>query len=478
MLALSLAAALGAAGLGAPAARAQEADLGTFHDVSFDHWAFLTVEMLVRKYNAMAGFPDGTFRGDRMVTRYELTAALERVLARMEGMRRGGQSVPAADQKLLSEAVTTYDLAALKGRVATLLTETQALADDKLTSRVAISGYSSSTWMDNTQDTVNPYFATSLSLDLAADVSETLKVYAGMSGAVPGAVTGNKPGPAGGGKPPDGDWHFNGAHVTAKLAGFQVRSGLFSPSGLYRTGTSLPFNWGGLVGNGFIYPNVNTVRWGDKSVAVAASREFGPLTAVASVSPTVMLAGLNWKASDWLNLRLSGDVDQPNWAQLFGGNTGSASQAVATNTFAVADIGTPKLGLSLQGGLSKSLLQGSVAATWVPWGDVRVAAGAIVRNSEQTTELTPGATVYVPSLVAGMPELTFAIKEPQVLSSSQGQSGPGSLLGEFAGFTTYAAWDLSGYGLPSIKAEYNIQQPVLLYRIYDATFAVNVGRGF
>lgn len=476
----SLTAALVAVGLLAPPARAQEADLGTFNDVGFDHWAFLTVEMLVRKYNAMAGFPDGTFRGDRMVTRYELAAALEKVLDRMEAMRRGGQGVPAADQKIVAEAVSTYDLKDLKGRVDTLLRDTQALADDTLKSRVAIAGYSSTTWMDNTQDTVAPYFSTGLSLDLAADVSDTMKVYAGMSGSVPGSVTGNKPGPAGGGKPPTGDWRFNGAHVTAKVAGFQVRSGLFSPAGLYRTGTSLPFSWGGLVGNGFIYPNVNTVRWGDQSVAVAATREFGPLTATASVSPTVMLLGFNWRPSDWLNLRLSGDMDQPNWSQLIGGTgtTTTATQAIATNTFAVVDVGGENLGVSFQGGFNKNLAQASLAATWVPWGSLRVAAGAIVRNSDKTTELTPGATVYVPSLVNWMPALTFAVKEPQILSSSEGKTGPGSLLGEYAGFTTFAAWDLSPWGLPSLKAEYNIQQPVLFYKIYDATFALNVGRGF
>jgi hypothetical protein len=29
-----------------------------------------------------------------------------------------------------------------------------------------------------------------------------------------------------------------------------------------------------------------------------------------------------------------------------------------------------------------------------------------------------------------------------------------------------------------VTFEYNIQQPVLFYQIYDATFAVSVGRGF
>ena len=80
-------------GAPAPAALAQEASLGTFEDVPLDHWAWLTVETLVRKYQVMAGFPDKTFRGDKTVTRYELAAALSAVMDRIYA--KAGAQAPA-----------------------------------------------------------------------------------------------------------------------------------------------------------------------------------------------------------------------------------------------------------------------------------------------------------------------------------------------------------------------------------------------
>ncbi|MCR4441712.1 MAG: N-acetylmuramoyl-L-alanine amidase [Peptococcaceae bacterium] len=52
---------------------------GPFSDVPPDHWAAQSVE---RVYEAgiMNGYPDGTFKGDQTVTRYEQASALDRML--------------------------------------------------------------------------------------------------------------------------------------------------------------------------------------------------------------------------------------------------------------------------------------------------------------------------------------------------------------------------------------------------------------
>ncbi|MGP1384751.1 MAG: iron uptake porin [Thainema sp.] len=39
------------------------------------HWAYQAVTSLVERYGCISGYPDGTFRGDQAITRYEAAAA-------------------------------------------------------------------------------------------------------------------------------------------------------------------------------------------------------------------------------------------------------------------------------------------------------------------------------------------------------------------------------------------------------------------
>jgi hypothetical protein len=45
-------------------------------DVSPSDWAFDALRNLVEKYNCIVGYPDGTFRGNRPLSRYEFAAGL------------------------------------------------------------------------------------------------------------------------------------------------------------------------------------------------------------------------------------------------------------------------------------------------------------------------------------------------------------------------------------------------------------------
>ncbi|MCS6949647.1 MAG: S-layer homology domain-containing protein [bacterium] len=54
-----------------------------FRDVPADHWAAAAVKEVVAK-GIMKGFPDGTFRGDQPVTRYELAVTLARFMRHVE----------------------------------------------------------------------------------------------------------------------------------------------------------------------------------------------------------------------------------------------------------------------------------------------------------------------------------------------------------------------------------------------------------
>lgn len=51
----------------------------TFKDVPNDHWAKETVDMMAQA-GVMNGYPDGTFKGEKPVTRYELSVALAKMV--------------------------------------------------------------------------------------------------------------------------------------------------------------------------------------------------------------------------------------------------------------------------------------------------------------------------------------------------------------------------------------------------------------
>ena len=469
---LMTAACLLGAGLAAPA-QAQDAALGTFEDVPMEHWAFLTVETLVRKYRVMAGFPDGSFGGGREVSRYELAAALDKVLERMAS-RLPGTGPTATDVAAVKDVAQALDLTGLRARMEKLEADLEK-ARTVGPAAVKIDGGTSSTWMDNTQDNVNPYIKTGLGLGLNATVGGW-DMNAGMWGDVPGATVGNKPGTAGGDKPPENAWHFGHAHVTTRILDTQFRMGMFAPDAFFGAGSDIPSRFGGLVGNGFADPWVSSVRWGDKNASLAATREFGPLTAAAAVTPTVVMAGLSAKIAEWLTVKATADTDQPDWWGV------TPNRTTATNLTGIVDIGSGPVAGSLAGNMAKNLITASGQITWAIIGDVRLSAAATYRESEKSvTELSPGVTLYFPSFAAPYaPAVLIGVKEPQVLSASDPSviPGPGSLLGEQAGVSIVMDWKLEDAGLPNITAEYNIQQPVLLYSIYDATFAFKAARGF
>lgn len=66
----------------APVAQADERTLVLpFTDVSPDHWAYEALLNLAGTYGCVSGYPDGTFRGEDSVTRYEFAAGMDSCLS-------------------------------------------------------------------------------------------------------------------------------------------------------------------------------------------------------------------------------------------------------------------------------------------------------------------------------------------------------------------------------------------------------------
>lgn len=82
-----------------------------FKDVPKDHWAAESVRV-VKADGVFQGYPDATFKGNKSVTRYELAAALERMIAFVEQSLK-----PEADRK--DSAVATSPQPSPQGEGAT-----------------------------------------------------------------------------------------------------------------------------------------------------------------------------------------------------------------------------------------------------------------------------------------------------------------------------------------------------------------------
>lgn len=105
-----------------------------FADVPTDHWAFDAIAELAAK-GLIEGYPDGTFKGDRAMTRYEIAMVVARLLARIEAIKIPAPPAPAkidvsrADITTLQRLINEFraELAALGVRVTAVEEELAAL---------------------------------------------------------------------------------------------------------------------------------------------------------------------------------------------------------------------------------------------------------------------------------------------------------------------------------------------------------------
>ena len=110
---------------------AQVNSVSQLSDVKSTDWAFQALQSLVERYGCIVGYPDGTYRGNRAMTRYEFAAGLNSCLDRVSELIAAGTTnlITAEDlaivQKLQAEFAT--ELSVLRGRVDALDARTAQL---------------------------------------------------------------------------------------------------------------------------------------------------------------------------------------------------------------------------------------------------------------------------------------------------------------------------------------------------------------
>lgn len=100
-------------------------------DVRPTEWAFQALQSLVERYGCIVGYPDGTFRGQRALSRYEFAAGLSACLDRLTEILAAATADLATREDLarvqrLQEEFAT-ELASLRGRMHTLEARTAQL---------------------------------------------------------------------------------------------------------------------------------------------------------------------------------------------------------------------------------------------------------------------------------------------------------------------------------------------------------------
>ncbi len=121
----------------------QVTNVTQLQDVQPTDWAYEALRSLVERYGCIAGYPDGTFRGNRTLTRYEFAAGLSACLQQIERLiANRGDLASQEDLKTLQRLVEEFssELVTLKTRVDTLEGRTAFLEDHQFSTTTKLFG--------------------------------------------------------------------------------------------------------------------------------------------------------------------------------------------------------------------------------------------------------------------------------------------------------------------------------------------------
>ncbi len=83
------------------------AQSAAFQDLPKDHWAYSDVDFLISQ-GYMEGYPDGTFKGRKVTTRYDVALILARILKRMEEKKASIDSASEEERAALSRLTKEF----------------------------------------------------------------------------------------------------------------------------------------------------------------------------------------------------------------------------------------------------------------------------------------------------------------------------------------------------------------------------------
>ncbi|MBD2354494.1 iron uptake porin [Tolypothrix sp. FACHB-123] len=159
---------------GASNTQAQVTSVSQFSDVQPTDWAFQALQSLVERYGCIAGYPNGTYRGNRALTRYEFAAGLNACLDRVNELIATATADLVTKQDLATlqrlQEEFSAELATLRGRVDSLEARTAELEANQFSTTTKLVGEAvfaaSGAFGGNTGDANNVVFQDRVRLGL------------------------------------------------------------------------------------------------------------------------------------------------------------------------------------------------------------------------------------------------------------------------------------------------------------------------
>ncbi|RUR76458.1 porin [Chlorogloeopsis fritschii PCC 6912] len=152
----------------------QVTSVSQFSDVQPTDWAFQALQSLVERYGCIAGYPNGTYRGNRALTRYEFAAGLNACLDRVNELIATATAdlVTKEDLATLQRLQEEFsaELATLRGRVDALEARTAELEANQFSTTTKLVGEAifalTDAFGDQAGDDNNTVFQNRVRLDL------------------------------------------------------------------------------------------------------------------------------------------------------------------------------------------------------------------------------------------------------------------------------------------------------------------------
>lgn len=154
----------------------QVTSVSQLSDVQPTDWAFQALQSLVERYGCIAGYPNGTYRGNRAMTRYEFAAGLNACMEKVSQLISTGTNLVRKEdltklQKLQEEFAS--EITTIRGRVDSLETRTAELEAQQFSTTTKLQGEAIFTIADafRNKDTNNTVFQQRVRLNLNTSFS-------------------------------------------------------------------------------------------------------------------------------------------------------------------------------------------------------------------------------------------------------------------------------------------------------------------
>ena len=154
--------------------QSQVTSVSQFSDVQPTDWAFQALQSLVERYGCIAGYPNGTYRGNRALTRYEFAAGLNACLDRVNELIATATAdiISREDLATLQRLQEEFsaELATLRGRVDALEARTAEIEANQFSTTTKLAGEAifalTDAFGDSVGDENNTVFQNRIRLDL------------------------------------------------------------------------------------------------------------------------------------------------------------------------------------------------------------------------------------------------------------------------------------------------------------------------